>query len=359
MSIKDNFLGQLFPTKLSLVIFVAYICLFVNQGILVKASQNNGTNNKYDYNIVTVVIGTELIKLVTSLVLYFKDKPSIWQLFDEIRSGFRIGLLYLIPAFLYCLYNNLAFINLANYDPTTYFILLQFRTVITGSLFQILFNKKLTSLQWFSLCLLTIACMIKELGHSIESSSSDSFNILSALMSKNLFLIMLQLFCSSFAGVYNEFLLKNDGNAVHIIVQNIFMYLDSILCNLALLLITSNPLANNGVIFDLSVLSNLYVWFIMFNGAIAGIVTSFFLKNLNSILKTFASTLEILLSAILCSLLFSTIINIHTIISISLVFLAIYIYAMKPVQNFPINSSLSNRTDHMNISDDVKLLIKD
>ncbi|OTF74245.1 hypothetical protein BLA29_007835, partial [Euroglyphus maynei] len=265
MTVKDEkLIGQLFPTKLSLVIFVAYICLFVNQGILVKASQKNGTNDKYDYNIVTVVIGTEVIKLVICLVLYLKNKPSMWQLFDELGSSFRIGLLYLIPAFLYCLYNNLAFINLANYDPTTYFILLQFRTVITGLLFQIIFKKKLTSFQWFSLCLLTIACIIKELGHSIKSSSSDSdSNIFSALISKNLFLVMIQLFCSCFAGVYNEFLLKNDGNAVHILVQNIFMYLDSILCNMALLLLTTNPLANNEVIFDLSVLSKPRVLTIM------------------------------------------------------------------------------------------------
>ncbi|KAH9426880.1 hypothetical protein DERP_002981 [Dermatophagoides pteronyssinus] len=355
MSVKDKKLfGQLFPTKWSLVIFIAYICLFVNQGILVKASQNNGTNNKYDYNIVSVVIGTEFIKLITCIVLYFKDKPSIWQLFDEIRSGFRIGLLYLIPAFLYCLYNNLAFINLANYDPTTYFILLQLRTVITGMLFQILFKKKLTLIQWFSLCLLTMACMIKELGHSIKSSSSDSFNIFSTLMSKNLLLMLIQLFCSCFAGVYNEFLIKNDGNAVHILVQNIFMYTDSILCNLAILLVTSNPLSNNSAIFDFSILFKPYVFIIMLNGAIAGIVTSFFLKHLNSILKTFAATLEILLSAILCSFLFATIIDLYTIISIWLVFVAIYIYAMKPVQNPSINStSLSNQKSHTNISSNV------
>lgn len=48
----------------------------------------------------------------------------------------------MIPALLYCLYNNLAFVNLAIFDPTTYYILLQLRVVLTGIIFQvsIIFN---------------------------------------------------------------------------------------------------------------------------------------------------------------------------------------------------------------------------
>lgn len=47
-------------------------------------------------------------------------------------KGSNVLALYLVPAFLYCLYNNLAFHNLSVFDPTTYFLLLQFRVVITG-----------------------------------------------------------------------------------------------------------------------------------------------------------------------------------------------------------------------------------
>ena len=38
-----------------------------------------------------------------------------------------------------------------------------------------------------------------------------------------------------FAGVYNEYLIKGEGADIHIMIQNIFMYLDSILCNVILL----------------------------------------------------------------------------------------------------------------------------
>merc|ERR1719186_883084 len=47
--------------------------------------------------------------------------------------------------------------------------------------------------------------------------------------------MLIQVLCSSVAGVYNEYLIKGEGADVHIMIQNVFMYLDSILCNLILL----------------------------------------------------------------------------------------------------------------------------
>lgn len=120
---------------------------------------------------------------------------------------------YFIPSFLYCLYNNLMFVNLSSYDPTTYFLLLQFRVVITGVIFQILFAKRLTRHQWFSLILLTIGCIIKQISHSSALSKLSSFH-LDTYLNFNLFLILLQVMCSCFAGVYNEYILKEKENQV-------------------------------------------------------------------------------------------------------------------------------------------------
>lgn len=86
--------GELFPTKLSGLIFVAYMSLFVSQGrpeiiqhrsqsainnvfffsaagILVTASQDH--NSQYSYNTVTLVLLTEVLKLVVSAVIYTKQ----------------------------------------------------------------------------------------------------------------------------------------------------------------------------------------------------------------------------------------------------------------------------------------------
>lgn len=107
---------------------------------------------------------------------------------NELTLDVAVLLLYMVPSSLYCLYNNLSFVNLAAFDPATYFLLLQLRVVVTGIIFQVyfffvvleciilydcfnyvcfrfqvVFKKQLSTKQWISLVLLTVGCMIKQL----------------------------------------------------------------------------------------------------------------------------------------------------------------------------------------------------
>lgn len=85
--------SETFPTKTTLFIFLGYMSLFVcqglwwnftlhsvdlnslidplNSGIFVTASQDK-KSNKYKYNTVVVVLITELVKLIVSVLLYWK-----------------------------------------------------------------------------------------------------------------------------------------------------------------------------------------------------------------------------------------------------------------------------------------------
>ncbi|XP_035717646.1 UDP-galactose transporter senju-like [Vespa mandarinia] len=318
--------GELFPGRWSLVIFLSYMALFINQGIIVTWSQTNG---QYEYNIVAVVLLTEVLKLIVSAILYWKDN-KILSLFQEIVIHKKVLLLYLIPSFLYCLYNNLAFINLAVFDPTTYYVLLQFRVVMTGIIFQLIFKKKLSVKQWLSLLLLTLGCMIKHVNISMDEDVSTKF-----VLNKNIYLIFIQTFCSCLAGVYNEYLLKQGAN-INIFVQNVFMYIDSILCNVIVFLILFTCQTNVTNIFNnigSSIFMQPKVIIIMLNNTAIGIITSFFLKNLNSILKTFASALELVFTAVLCWIIFDIPIFINTVISIAMVSNAVILYSQNPVHN--------------------------
>lgn len=159
------------------------------------------------------------------------------------------------------------------------------------------------------------------------SNKSNSFNF-----SINAVFLLLQTICSCLAGVYNEYLLKNPGANVNIYIQNVFMYVDSIFCNTILLILQGNlddvlSINNLRKIFQYKVL------LIMINNAAVGIITSFFLKTLNSILKTFASALELILTAVLSYMLFSIPIYLNTILSIFTVLFAVYLYSQNPVQN--------------------------
>ncbi|OQR74100.1 CMP-sialic acid transporter 1-like [Tropilaelaps mercedesae] len=385
MAIDRKFLGDIFPTQISALIFIGYIVFFIAQSILVKASQ---TNHHYAYNVTCVVMLTELLKLLLSTALYLKDH-TILVLAGEIAKFRRVLGLYFVPALLYCFYNNLAFHNLQAFDPTTYNLLMQFRVVITGVVFQILFKRRLSGHQWFSLCLLTIGCIIKQCSiqtpETTTSSSSTAATssppvatrngdsdqslgmdgggggdgeggTLSMAFSWNLVLLLFQMLCSCLAGVYNEFLLKDTGADLHIMVHNVFMYVDSIVCNLVVLLCTGQA----DQLVNLAALRNIFgqplVMAIIVNGSLCGIIVSVFLRNLNSILKTFAGALDLAFTAVLCWIIFSIPIDLPTIMAITVVSIATYLYSKNPVVNKP--KDTGERASGKELAEDKEVLLQ-
>ncbi|XP_046962332.1 UDP-galactose transporter senju [Vanessa cardui] len=318
---------KLFPNKEAFIVFLLYIVLFVFQGVFITASKTE--NGIYDYNTTLVVFLSEFLKLIISAVLYTLKKGNKPNIFKAVFKNYSLLLYYFIPSLLYCFYNNLAFINLSHYDPTSYYVLLQFRVVITALIFQFLFRKKLTFMQWISLGILTFGCMIKNFDSATVQSTGAS-DIWSNIFNIYFLSINFQNFCSCLAGTYNEYLLKTKGSNVDIFLQNVFMYLDSVICNFFVLMCKGEL----GTIFkDFESLNDVFVILITVNSAIVGIVTSFFLKNLNSILKTYASALELVITALVCYILFNIIITWYTVTSICLVSIAVAMYLKNPVNN--------------------------
>lgn len=313
---------KLFPKKRCAVIFVLYMGLFITQGLTVTATQK--PDHKYEYNTATVVLLAEASKLLVSIVIYVSQNS--WTEFKyEIQERRYLLGYYLVPAVLYCLYNNLQFTSLSWFDPTSYFVLMQFRVVVTGVLFQFIFKKQLTRMQWCSLFLLTFGCIVQRLQENDLGKLSLDLNVY-------LVLILLQVLSSCFAGVYTEFILKTKGREVPVMVQNSFLYLNSVFCNLVLL-------AYNGQIStflsyeSLKPLGSFKVVYIIINTTCIGIVVSLFLRYLNSILKSFASALEIVFTAVLAYVFFGVPIRFNTIVSICLIFIATYLYSANPVNN--------------------------
>lgn len=183
--------------------------------------------------------------------------------------------------------------------------------------------------QWLSLGLLTFGCIVQHIGHSSSETSSFSFRV-----DKYLLLMLVQIFSSCIAGVYNEYLLKGRAGDVSFLTQSFFMYLDSIICNFGYLYFNgqfSVALSSEG----LASLKKPIVLAIIVNNAIAGLVTAILLKKLNSILKQFGASLEIIFTAILMWLLFGKAITLYTFIAILIVCGAIYLYSRSPIQNPP------------------------
>lgn len=179
--------------------------------------------------------------------------------------------------------------------------------------------------------------MLKQINFTKPDVPNDKdmrSNVATIDLNVNALFIFVQIVCSCLAGVYNEYLLKNQGSNVNIFVQNVLMYVDSIICNAAILLIQGN-LRGIFVYENFVNVLQIKVLLVMFNNAAIGIITSFFLKTLNSILKSFASALELILTAVFCYLLFSIPIYLNTILSIVIVLFSVYLYSQNPVSNLP------------------------
>lgn len=294
-----------------------------------------------------VVFLTECTKLVMAVAIYLASH-DVSSLIDGIRSNPKLFLLYFVPSGLYCVYNNLAFVSLVNFDPTTYYILLQLRMVVTGVMYECVFRRRLTAMQWISLILITIGCLLKNASGQTSASALG----LSSLSSPSVFWIGVQIVCSCFAGVYTEFLVKDAGADVHLMIQNVFMYVDSMVCNfVGILIFPSGDAESAKTVFThpldtfSRILVDPVVCAVMLNNAVCGIITSLFLKNFNSILKIFASALELVITAVVCWILFAIPIDSFTVIAIFVVSLATYIYSKNPMSSLPPKHSKSVTTN--------------
>jgi len=332
--LRQDVLVELFPTQSSGCVFVLYMAMFVAQGLLVTRSRDS--SGEYSYNPTTVVLLTEMLKLILSAAVFIVQN-SFGSLVAGVRGNLGILALYLVPSSLYCLYNNLSFASLQYFNPTTYFMFMQIRLLLTGLIYQMLFKRQLSRTQWFSLGLLTLGCIVHAAGSGKSTTSEFSFWAAISLGPGH-FLILIQVLCSVFAGVYNEYIIKGSGRDVDIMVQNVFMYLDSILCNI-LLLGAKGEILTALTPSSLASVAQTLVLILIFNNAVLGIVTSLFLKQLNSVVKAFASALELVFTALLSVPILGIPLTVETVVAILIISVAVLTYAKNPIKNPDINQT--------------------
>ncbi|XP_071796224.1 UDP-galactose transporter senju-like [Asterias amurensis] len=301
-------------------VFAAYITLFVNNNLLVTASKNK--DNQYSYSTILVVILIEFSKLIISILLCLRSQ-SVTALFQDFTSNRKAFLYYMIPAGLYCICNNLVFFNLGRYDMTTYTVLMQFGIVTTGLTYQCIFQRQLSCVQWMSLVILTFGCIMAHL------NSVDQQEI---IVNSSILFVLIQLLCSSFAGVYSEFLLKNFSIGLSFWQQNIAMYTDSCIFGVVSLAFTRT--LNNDLFSPQSIrsLSRPLVIALICNNVAAGLVTSLFLTKLNSILKKFAVAIEMIILALIGHLFMGQTVNLTMAAAVFLVSFAIVLYSLYPLK---------------------------
>lgn len=317
-------------------IFIFYMGLWSALRLIIYGSKKEGVS----YNQVSLLLFVSMAKLIIAFCMYLRDDGDVSKLAEQVKATPKLFLRYFFPALSYVIYDNLTFINLSYSDPVTYVILMQMRLAATGLMWQTFFGRPLNRNQWMAILVLTGACMLQKGGAMLADAKSESGPRLSGAQLLSLGLIGLQIVCGVFSSVFNEVLLKEKGS-VGTNLQNMYMYTHSILCNFLWLAFCPSKSWCSGDLWQavqLEELQKLLSPWVLPIGcilAVIGIVTSLFIKHLDSVRKTIASAVEIFVDAVLANLLFQVPIRISTVMACVLAAGGILLYSRPVAQPAP------------------------
>lgn len=134
-------------------------------------------------------------------------------------------------------------------------------------------------------------------------------------------------FCSGFAGIYFEKILK--GSDISIWMRNVQLSLASLPLGLATSLAADwNNIVSKGFFFGYDA----YVWYLVVLNACGGLLVAMVVKYADNILKNFATSLAIVLSMLASMLLFGFVLNLQYVLGTALVIASIFLYSHYPAK---------------------------
>jgi len=270
----------------------------------------------------TAVIMTEILKLITSLVIVFcQEGRSLSRFLQHLNENITqkpVDCLKIsIPSFIYVLQNNLLYLAVSNLDAATFQVSYQLKLLATALFSVIMLKKPLSRMQWCSLVILFIGVSIVQF-QPHDPSKSEATNQSPAL---GMIAVLASCLMSGFAGVYFEKILK--GTVQSIWLRNIQLASIGIVLGILTMLINDGKvLYEKGFFFGYDGL----VWFVICVQSFGGLMVAMVVKYADNILKGFATSSAIIISCITSMILFDFQLSLQFSIGASFVMLSLYIY---------------------------------
>jgi UDP-sugar transporter A1/2/3 len=277
--------------KLSTISLI--LLILQNSGLAVTMRMSRISKDPVNlYLISTAVVMSEFIKLIASVAAYLSARKELGffnacqQLYNDFNEYKKDILKVSVPSGLYVMQNNLQYIAMSNLPVGVYQVLIQLKTLSTSIFSRLLLMKYQSFAQWFSIFSLTIGVTIVQL--SFQSSKTlRNVNLLIGLSS-----VFATCISSGIAGAYNEKILKKSSTTYLLWLTNIQMSLISIAVGLFSCLCDYEKIKTVGFFHGYDAL----VWTVIGLQAFGGLITAFVVKYTDSIVKSFATSVSILLS---------------------------------------------------------------
>jgi len=257
------------------------------------------------------VLVSELLKFPTCLALIARDEGGVMGMVRAVRRGvfvrWRDTLRMGVPALCYGIQNALFFVALSNLSASSYQIWSQSKTLFTALFFVKLLGQTLKPRQWFALSLLTTGVCLVQLGDAAAGAAAAVGVPLLGVAA-----VLASSLSSGFANIYFEKVLKQadckteadcplDKQAPATLwMRNVQLGLFAIPQAAALMLCSKasrDVIAAHGIFAGFTPA----VWMVTTLTAGGGLLIAAVVKHADNLLKTYATAVAIILTAIITS----------------------------------------------------------
>mmetsp|Transcript_13372 Transcript_13372/g.22139 ORF Transcript_13372/g.22139 Transcript_13372/m.22139 type:complete len:370 (+) Transcript_13372:80-1189(+) len=280
------------------------LCLLAIQNCFKNLLMRYVMKDKPDFLTSAAVIGVEIVKLVLCvLYILICDKRSLWSIVEFMRDDYKHALLLTIPAAAYSFQMSMEYVALANLDAAIFSVLVQTKLLTTASFSAIILRKKFKYIQIISLVLLTAGVMLININGMKEGSEDDSNN------SKGIFATLGIALSSGFASVYTEKVIKAQRTNTVARQNYSLAYMQVQLALVSLVILGIYALVMDyGKIVENGLLHNFTTgaFVSILNSAIGGLIVASVLKYADSVLKSYATAISVVLTGVLSMMLFGT-----------------------------------------------------
>ncbi|AQK72431.1 CMP-sialic acid transporter 3 [Zea mays] len=303
------------------VFLVVGDCILVGlQPILVFMSKVDG---KFQFSPISVNFLTEVMKVIFAIVMLIiqSRKQKVGEKPLLARSTFiqaaRNNVLLAVPALLYAINNYLKFIMQLYFNPATVKMLSNLKVLVIAVLLKFIMRRRFSVIQWEALALLLIGISINQLRTVPAGNTAFGLPVTAIAYIYTLIFVTVP----SMASVYNEYALKSQYDT-SIYLQNLFLYGYGAIFNF--LGILGTALFQGPESFNILRGHSRATMFLICNNAAQGILSSFFFKYADTILKKYSSTVATIFTGLASAAFLGHTLTINFLLGISVVFISMH-----------------------------------
>ena len=302
------------PIDTKTYVGLSLLLLTFNAGSTVLNQATLQSDNSMTYSPFVTAATTEFIKLLVAGCLLSRDifnskgttNGKINNHPDTVvmptSPSFIIK--YAVPGLLYAVCNVLNYVVVSMVGSTNYQLLNNMKIITTAVIYRLVLGREIKMIQWTAIMLLAVAMCVSAL-QNCPKPIVPGTNEPPLRMTAGIVTMILVSCLSSLAGVYNEKLIK--GTEANVWYQNVLLYIWTFSFCIGKQLLSSEDATTrtesdatggdaNGIFHGFTFV----LWLVILMKAFYGQVVGLVFKYADNILKVYASSMSVIVSAVLC-----------------------------------------------------------